>query len=171
MRMREDGSRTRALSIDRSLPVGSGALRRQVHAMFRIVGVFAHLLTETEICYFDFTAARAGAQKNVGRFQIEMNHRWFDTSIEITECTDSLHHHGPSFLLGNQFMLLEEEVDIVAFDVLENSAEPGRRRALKGATRRAYLRVRIDFEDVVQTNDARMIERFENVTFAQCVST
>ena len=116
--------RVELVHVDRSLPVGAGALRCQVHAMFRIVGVFAHLLAQTEIGYFDFAAARAGAEKNVGRFQIEMNHRWFDTSIEITECADSLHHHRPRFLLGNQFMLLEEEVDIVAFDVFENRAEP-----------------------------------------------
>lgn len=91
--------------------------------MFRIIGIFAHLFTQTEIGDFDLSTTCPRAQEDIRRFQVEMNHRRFDTRIEIPKGTDSLHHHRTSFFLWNDFVLFQEEIDVVALDVFQNRAE------------------------------------------------
>ena len=147
-------------------------MRGQVHAVFRIVGVFAHLLTQTEIGDFDFAAARSASQENVRRFQIEVYHGWFDAVVQVAKSTDGLHHHRARFFLRDQLVLFQEEVDVVAFDVFQHRAEStseGTSGHVSGEVR-ATLRISVDLEDIEETNDPRVIQCFQNVTFAQGVS-
>lgn len=43
--------------------------------------------------------------------------------VEVLESVDYLHDDGATFLLGHQLILLQVEIQIVAFAVLQHSAE------------------------------------------------
>lgn len=62
----------------RQVPVGAGALRRQIHAVLRIVIVLVHDFRQSEIGDFDVAADAAVAQQNVARFQVVVNDWRFD---------------------------------------------------------------------------------------------
>lgn len=55
-----------------------------------------------------------------------MNDGWSDL-VEVLEGVDDLHDDGASLLFSHQLMLLQVEVQIIAFTVLQHCAEPGER--------------------------------------------
>ncbi len=46
--------------------------------------------------------------------------------VEVLEGVDNLHDNGAALLLGHQLILLQVEVQIIAFTVLQHCAEPVR---------------------------------------------
>lgn len=44
--------------------------------------------------------------------------------VEVLEGVDNLHDDGAALLLGHQLILLQVEVQVVAFAVLQHCAEP-----------------------------------------------
>lgn len=46
--------------------------------------------------------------------------------VEVLEGVDNLHDNRATLLLGHQLILLQVEVQVVAFAVLQNGAEPAR---------------------------------------------
>lgn len=46
--------------------------------------------------------------------------------VEVLEGVDNLHHDRAALLFGHQLILLQVEVQIIAFAVLQHCAEPGR---------------------------------------------
>lgn len=45
--------------------------------------------------------------------------------VEVPQSADDLHDNGARLLLRHQLVLLQVEVQVVAFAELQNSAEPG----------------------------------------------
>ena len=68
-----------------------------------------------------------------------MYHRRFDF-VEVLERADRLHDDGARLLLANTFVLLEMEVEVVAFAVLEHRAEPAASETHHVNTRRVDTR-------------------------------
>lgn len=60
------------------------------------------------------------------RLEVVVDDGW-PNLVEILEGVDDLHDDRASLLLGHQFILLQVEVQIVAFAVLQHCAEPVRR--------------------------------------------
>ena len=105
------------------VPVGSCALRRQIHAMFRIVVFRIHDFGQTKVRDFDVTAHGAAGQQNISCkrltwnsdldkkwkyfltwFEIIVNDGWFDF-VQVLESRGDLHHNRSRFALRNGFML------------------------------------------------------------------
>lgn len=54
--------------------------------------------------------------------------------VEVLKSVDNLHDDGATFLLGHQLILLQVEIQIVAFAVLQHSAEADQRKRGKVLT-------------------------------------
>lgn len=78
----------------RQVPVGSGALRRQIHAVLRIVIVLVHDFREAEIRDFDITANATVAQQDVARLQIVVNDWRFDL-VQVFQSRNNLRNDRP----------------------------------------------------------------------------
>lgn len=56
-------------------------------------------------------------------FEVVVDDGGFDF-VEVTQSADDLHDNGARLLLRHQLVLLQVEVQVVAFTELQNSAEP-----------------------------------------------
>ncbi len=137
--------------LGREIPVGACALRRQVHAVVRVVVVLVHLLAQAEVGDLDLAAALARAQQNIARLQVVVDDGRADVDVQIAQSAHRLHDNRARLLLRYGLVLLEEEVEIVALAVLEHRAE----------------RVGVDFEHVEELDNARMVQGLVDVVLAQ----
>lgn len=124
--MRAHGTRFGGLLwVARSLadsPVGAGALRRQIHAVIRIVVLLVHHLRQPEIGDLNFAAYVALRQQNVARLQVVVDDGRFDF-VQVLESGHDLHDDGARLALRYRFVLLQVEVEVVAVAVLEHRAK------------------------------------------------
>lgn len=65
-------------TLGRQVPIGTGSLRRQIHAVLRIVIVLVHDFRETKVGDFDVAADAAVAEQNIARLQVVVNDWRFD---------------------------------------------------------------------------------------------
>lgn len=100
--------------------------------------------------------------------------------VEVLESIDNLHDNRAAFLLRHQLILLQVEVQIVAFTVLQYCAEPageqGRRTVIHPGDQKNqshpqfHLRVCVEREVVVEFDYSGMIKFFMDSVFPAGVS-